>query len=138
MKELFLLTPEDSGALEVFRGRLTVLVDSWGLEQRTVFKVELIVEELYTNYLKYAVMDNTEPVEILLELQEEKLHITFKDNGSPFNPVKVPTPDVNLPLEERQAGGLGLHLVKHFTDDRSYTREQGWNILKMTITKQRK
>ena len=39
------------------------------------------------------------------------LIVTLRDRGRRFNPDDVPAPDITSPLEERQAGGLGLYLM---------------------------
>ena len=59
------------------------------------------------------------------------LTVTLKDAGKKFNPLEMPDPDVNLPLEEREIGGLGIFLCKQFMDEVEYRYEEGCNILTM-------
>ncbi len=59
------------------------------------------------------------------------LTILLRDAGVPFNPLEKADPDVTLPLEERQVGGLGIYLCKQLMDHIEYKYEDGCNILLM-------
>jgi anti-sigma regulatory factor (Ser/Thr protein kinase) len=56
----------------------------------------------------------------------------------PFNPLDEATPDTNLSIEDRQIGGLGIHLVINMVDDISYRRTADKNVLTLTKSFQRK
>jgi sigma-B regulation protein RsbU (phosphoserine phosphatase) len=53
--------------------------------------------------------------------------LTFVDGGKPYNPLENDDPDVSLPAEERQIGGLGIFLVKKTMDDVRYERKGDQN-----------
>jgi anti-sigma regulatory factor (Ser/Thr protein kinase) len=53
----------------------------------------------------------------------------FEDRGREFNPLEIGEPDLDIPLEERKLGGLGIHLVKKMVDEAKYRREGDRNIL---------
>jgi len=53
----------------------------------------------------------------------------FEDRGREFNPLEVAEPDLETPIEDRQLGGLGIHLVKKMVDVATYRREGDRNIL---------
>ena len=55
--------------------------------------------------------------------------ITIRDWGHTFNPLELPPPDLNLDINERPIGGLGIYLMKKFTDRLEYRREDDSNIL---------
>ncbi len=57
--------------------------------------------------------------------------ITFIDQGVPYDPLAKADPDVGLSLEEREAGGLGIFMVKKTMDEISYEYREGQNILKI-------
>jgi anti-sigma regulatory factor (Ser/Thr protein kinase) len=42
------------------------------------------------------------------------------DDAPLFDPTAVPPPDINLPLEERPLGGLGVHMMRQLTDELLY------------------
>ena len=59
---------------------------------------------------------------------------SVEDDGLPFNPLEAPEPDLDSPIETRQIGGLGIHLVRNVTDGLEYRRNEGRN--RLVIRKQ--
>ena len=47
----------------------------------------------------------------------------------PFNPLGIETPDTELSLEEREIGGLGIHLIRKMIDRVSYRRRIDKNVI---------
>ena len=68
-----------------------------------------------------------------MELVGIRLTMTIADDGVPFDPLGAEAPDVDAPLEEREIGGLGIHLVRNLVDDASYHRRIDRNV--MTLVK---
>lgn len=97
------------------------------------FKLRLSIEETVENVVQYAYKDGIGWMEVgtALDANGLMLTITLKDAGKPFNPLEKEDPDINLPLEEREIGGLGIYLCKQFMDDVQYRYEDGCNILIM-------
>lgn len=60
--------------------------------------------------------------------------ITFVDHGVPYDPLARRDPDLTLPAEERDIGGLGIFLTKQIMDDVSYEHCHGQNILRIKKT----
>lgn len=60
--------------------------------------------------------------------------LEFADRGTAFDPAAAPPPDLDAPLGERRAGGLGLHFVRSLARIVGYRRENGWNHLKLRLT----
>ena len=56
----------------------------------------------------------------------------LKDKGKPFNPTAQAEADTISGLEERQIGGLGIHLIRNIMDQMEYRREADSNVLIMT------
>ena len=104
-----------------------------------VFKVNLVLEELGLNILSYggAGIDRPPKIEITLISEADSLAIEVSDDGLPFNPLEdAKVPDVEALLDDRSAGGLGVHLVRTMMDDLSYQRTEGKNLLKMVTKKE--
>ena len=59
------------------------------------------------------------------------LTIELRDAGVPFNPLEVPDPDITLPANEREIGGLGIYLCKKMMDSIDYHYVDGNNVLTM-------
>jgi serine/threonine-protein kinase RsbW len=80
----------------------------------------LAVNEAITNSLLHGY--NDQPGEIVLSVETEGADILVRliDKAPPFDPTAVPPPDINLPLEERPLGGLGVHMMRQLTDELIY------------------
>ena len=93
------------------------------------FVLDLCLEELITNVIKYGYDQPAQrQIQIDLSLQEGLLVLEIIDDGKPFDPTRIPEPDLDVPLEERQIGGLGIHLVRNYVDSMEYKREEDRNI----------
>lgn len=96
-------------------------------------QIDVAIDELFGNIAQYAYDPAVGPATVRVEVTEEPLAvvITFIDHGVPYDPLAQADPDVHTPLEERQAGGLGVFLVKQTMDDVTYEYKDGQNILKI-------
>ncbi|MGD2270108.1 MAG: ATP-binding protein [Desulfobacterales bacterium] len=94
----------------------------------------LAIEEIFANIVHYAYEDKNEHlVKISIKIGDDNLTLEIIDDGKPFNPLEAPSPDTHAPFEEREVGGLGIHLVRNITDELEYTRVKGKNVLKMKV-----
>lgn len=90
-----------------------------GIAQEDLESVTLVVEELFTNILKYG--GGEHEVLIGIEKKDRELSVSLTDfDVEPFDVRKVPEIRVDRPLSERKPGGLGIHLVKKMTDRIEY------------------
>jgi len=88
------------------------------------------IEEILTNIIKYGFdEEGVHPIHITFRRVEEQIEMEFEDRGREFNPLEIGEPDLDIPLEERKLGGLGIHLVKKMVDEARYRREGDRNIL---------
>jgi anti-anti-sigma factor len=69
---------------------------------------------------------------VQVELDGEVVRVTITDNGPPFDPLAYADPDTALSVEDRQIGGLGIHLVRQMMDEVSYRYRDGRNIVVLT------
>ena len=67
----------------------------------------------------------------------DALTIRIIDSGKHFDPLKEEDPDTTLNIKDRPIGGLGIFMVKRFTDKLDYIRQNNKNILTMIILKQK-
>jgi len=90
------------------------------LDQATTFALNMVVEELYTNMVKYN-GNGEEDILVGVDLEGENLVIRLIDfDSEPFDYSDQTEVDISAPLHERTPGGLGIHLVKRFMDEVSY------------------
>lgn len=57
------------------------------------------------------------------------LDLAIEDDGPEYDPLARAAPDINTTLEDRDVGGLGVHLIKELTQRARYQREDGRNRL---------
>lgn len=96
------------------------------IDQAAAYAVNLAVEELFTNMVKYGA-GNAADILIAIDRKEKDLVVTMIDSGGEsFDVTKSAEVDVTKRLEDRQPGGLGLHLVKKMLDrlDYEYLNQQ--------------
>ena len=98
-------------------------------------QIDIALDELFGNIAHYAYAPGVgeATVRFAFEAESRMAVITFIDRGVPYNPLEQKEPDVTLPGEEREIGGLGIFLVKKTMDSIAYEHKDGQNIL--TITK---
>lgn len=105
-------------------------------------KLELAAEEFLVNVFSYAYPNGTEgKAEIRLREVffdgETFLCFSVTDWGKPFNPfADAPTPDIELDVESRPIGGLGIYLIRSITAHQAYTREDSTNIIEVYFSKE--
>ena len=100
-----------------------------GLGNPQLNKINLAIEEIYTNIVNYAYPDKDGNVTISVSSEPDRILIEFKDTGIPYNPLEKIDPDISLSADERVIGGLGIFMVKRIMDDVLYRYEDGQNIL---------
>ncbi len=84
-------------------------------------KINIVFDELLSNTISYAYPDKfVHEIEIKIRFYKEKLIVTIMDDGSPYNPFDRTSPDITLGFEDREIGGLGVHIVKLLVDEYSY------------------
>jgi sigma-B regulation protein RsbU (phosphoserine phosphatase) len=93
-------------------------------------KCNLVFDELLNNTISYAFPDQkAHEIQVRIELSGRRLVVTLLDDGIPFNPFAREKPDTSLSLEEREIGGLGIHLVRNVMDECSYERRVNQNVV---------
>lgn len=118
--------------LEGLGAELEAFGEAMELSPKTIYHMNLALDELLTNIISYGYADTAEHwIDISITLKKDILTIRFKDDGIPFNPLEVQEPDCHASLEERPIGGLGIHFIKHCMDDIVYERWKDNNILIM-------
>lgn len=79
----------------------------------------LCLEELIVNTVQHGLNGESDRlIHVRLSLSDEWLQIIIKDDAPPFDPfTEAPVPNIELGLDERPIGGLGVHLVKSIMDE---------------------
>jgi serine/threonine-protein kinase RsbW len=114
--------------------RLVDLLESFGpqsgLSDDATFKLTLALDEIVANVVRYAFDDDLEHrIEVKVTVDDRTVTASVEDDGRAFDPREAPVPDLDLPIEMRKPGGLGMHLVRSTMDSVEYRRDGGRNIL---------
>ena len=100
------------------------------LDMSTAQAAELVLDELLTNSISYGFpAGGQHTISVELVTQDGVLQIKISDDGIPFNPFEQAAPDLESPVEERELGGIGIHLVKNFMVEYGYERVDGRNVV---------
>jgi len=115
-------------------GRLYPWLDDaakhFNLPPKMLEGMHVALEEVVMNVAMHGYAHGT-PGEIIVHLGTESgaAVLRVEDYGPPFDPTSVQVPAKPVSLEDADAGGLGLNLLRHFCEDISYVREADSNRL---------
>ena len=126
--------PAKVEALSDVLGFVDETLESYECPMKTQTAVCVAIEEVFVNVAHYAYGEGEGDMALGIGFNAESREITFRmtDKGTPFDPLKKPDPDITLPAEDREIGGLGIFITKKTMDTVTYVYENGENILTMT------
>ena len=127
----------DVQALEGIFDFVTEFAATEGVPLEPRYAVDLIVEELFTNMVKYSVL-GSEDIAIALERRGGSLIIVLQDFGVDKFDVTADRSlgngaPVGAPVGEPVAGGRGLDLVRQYADEIRYDYRD--RVSTITVTK---
>jgi len=98
-----------------------------------LMQLNLVLEEWIVNVISYGFPtdESVHEIEIRLWQSENEIKLEVIDDGVAFDPTEREKPDIEVPLEERELGGLGIHFIKETTDKFTYERKGGLNVIRM-------
>ena len=102
---------------------------SRGWPAKWILHASLSLDELVSNVISHGYRDSDEH-EIVVNVTEEDaaLVVVLEDEAVAFDPfTDAPEADLDSALGDRDPRGLGVHLVKSFTDEAAYERRDGRN-----------
>ena len=94
--------------------------------QRVIQQMNVVTDEIFSNIVFYS---GATAVTLGCEAGEGYARLRFSDNGRAYDPTQKPAPDITIPPEEREAGGMGIYIVRKLTDGISYSYSDGLNVL---------
>ena len=96
-----------------------------GLERRASYRLRLAVDEIATNTVVHGYEESglQGTIDIWAEIDDSDLRVVLEDSAGPFDPRQTAPPKgMDLPLEERAIGGLGVFLALRGVDALEYER----------------
>ena len=107
--------------------------DNNSIEEGFAFSINFVIEELFTNMVKYSSKTKND-ILISTKIENNEILIKLIDyDVESFDIRKAKNVDTTQSLKEREIGGLGIHLVKKIVDHLNYKYEDGNSII--TIVK---
>ena len=124
---------KDLGSLDEVFAFLDEVLPATQLDDRGLYVLYLAVEEIFTNMVKYNSGSSTRlAVRIATEADRVRIDLVDPDTD-PFDPTTLPPVDTSAPIENRERGGLGLHLIRTMADGFDYHYEH--REMKVSVTK---
>ena len=132
--ESIIILKNDFAEIKILTDGINYFAKKTHLGNETTLDLCLVLDEIITNIISYGFDDESEhKIIVNLNVNNKVLSVKIEDDGIPFNPLELPTPDTTKPLEEREVGGLGVFFVKKLMDKIEYERKENKNIL--TVSK---
>jgi len=104
-----------------------------GAELELASEVKIAAEEAITNILLHGYDQEPGLIWLTVKRQSADLQVHIRDQGSTFDPTDFPEPDIQVPLKSRPYGGMGIHMMRSFTDKLAYHKTaDGMNELIIT------
>lgn len=120
-----LLVPGVLDSLDEIGRFVTAAAREAGLDSKAAYRLRLASDEIATNIITHGYQEQNRSGDVLIsaQIEAERLVITLDDTAVPFDPRQLAAVEtLELPLEERPLGGLGVFLVLKSVDDFRYER----------------
>jgi anti-sigma regulatory factor (Ser/Thr protein kinase) len=119
----------DLGEIERVNREFSEFLEGHGHPAALGYKFNVVFDEMLSNIVSYAYNDDDgHHIDVDIELSGDRVVATISDDGIPYNPFSTAMPDTDLPLEERQIGGLGVHLTRNLMASTTYQRKIDRNV----------
>ncbi len=105
-----------------------------GMDDKAIYAVQLAVDEACSNIIEHAYGgEDKGDIECICEDSDNVLKVTLRDKAPCFDLDGVPDPILDVPLEKRKVGGLGIFLMRKMMDEVHYKTTAEGN--EMTLVK---
>jgi serine/threonine-protein kinase RsbW len=107
--------------LEKISDYITDCANHAGLSEGEVYAVQLAVDEAATNIIEHGYgMECPSRIDITCDILEDGLKVVIYDDAEPFDPSKVPEPELDVSLDEIKPRGLGIFIMRKMMDEVDY------------------
>jgi anti-sigma regulatory factor (Ser/Thr protein kinase) len=135
-----LILPGEPDSLSAIGRYIVDAASAAGLDRSAAYKLRLAVDELATNVVIHGYQEAALEGDVFVsaDMDEHALTIAIEDTARPFDPTAQTLPDeeqLDLPLDERPIGGLGVMLAREGVDDLRYEYINGRNRTIITVNR---
>ena len=103
------------------------------LSEKTIHGLALALEESASNIVNHALRrDARQTFRVAFEFTGGAMVIELRDRGPVFDPTQSRESGPTADDDDRPPGGWGIQLVRRYTDEIRYAREDGENVLRLT------
>lgn len=95
--------------------------------------LELCVEEAVANTMMHGSPSGAPEIIVSISEANSTIIVRIVDDGLPFDPTAAAPPAEATSLDEIGIGGLGIHLMRNFSQSIEYARADGRNCLTMVF-----
>ena len=125
-----LTLPNDVQTIPQLSEFIETVCEAAGFDMDMCMQLNLAIEEAVVNVMNYAYPKGVKGmVNIDATISSKGLKFVINDNGTPFDPTAKAEVDTTLSAEERNIGGLGIHLIRQIMDSINYEYIDGRNVL---------
>lgn len=118
-----LSVPAQLDALSLIREYVTTAAQQAGLDKTLTYRLKLAVDEIATNIITHGYKEagSRGVIDVMYEIDAAYLTIWLEDSGATYDASKYQTHhQINLPLEDRVEGGLGVYIAMKIVDQFEY------------------
>lgn len=106
--------------LSVISRAISEALEQAKVDAAVIPRVLLAVDEACTNIALYAYQEREGYIRLAWWLNHGDFVISIEDKGKPFNPCSVSPPKLDVNLDDREVGGLGIYFMRRFMDEITY------------------
>jgi len=128
-----LIIPGCYVSLETIRDFYSQAARDAGLDEESIFEVQVAVDEASSNIIDHAYGgEGLGDIVCSFEILPRGLKVELHDHGNPFDPDKIDAPDIISDPIKRKDRGLGVFFMRQMMDEVSFSfSDHGGNILTM-------
>lgn len=118
-------------AVELLSDFLSENLETEGVPFQVENVLQLAAEEAVVNIFNHGYKGSSGLIEVTCKVSDHMVQLRIRDEAPFFNPLTLPTPNIEEGIDERRIGGLGVHLIRSLMDEVSYKQTDNGNCFMM-------
>ena len=125
----------DPDGIAAVTDQVMAFLEQHDVDARATHHAGLVLSEVLTNLATHGGCCDR-PAKIAVTVEPDKVTGEIVDSGPPFDPRLAPEPSLDVSLDERPIGGLGLFLVRKLTSSLEYARLNDENCMVFAVRRE--